>query len=1419
MWKLYQNDPDYYKPRKLGVAYKDLQVYGDAMDTDYQTTVSNGVVKYARNMIKRITKRKQQNTFDILKPMEGLIKPGEVTVVLGRPGAGCTTFLKTIACHTDGFNVANDSVISYDGFTQKEIKQYLRGEVIYCAETDIHFPYLTVGQTLEFAALMKTPRNRPADISREQYAKQLVDVVMETYGLSHTINTKIGNDFVRGVSGGERKRVSLAEVSLVQASIQCWDNSTRGLDAATALEFIQSLKTSATTLNDTPLVAIYQCSQDAYNLFDKVIILYEGYQIYFGSSQHAAAYFQNMGFVCKDRQTIPDFLTSITNPAERMVKPGFEHKVPHTPREFYRHWRRSSERQFLLEEIDKYLDYCLILNYKLKIFKAMQAQKSKHTNSKSPYTVSLPMQVRYIIKRNFNRIKGAPSIPIVTVLGNIALSLILASVFYNLEPKTDSFYHRTAVIYYSMLINSYSSVLEIYNIYETRPIQQKHREYALYSPAADAIGSLVTDLPLKFISSCCFNLILYFIVNFKREPGAFFFYWLINFLSTLMMSHLFRTIGAFTKTLAEAMTPSSLLLYAMSRFTGFTMPLNYMLGWCKWIQYINPLSYVYEALIINEFHGRTFECSKFVPLGEGYPKSGNSTVCATLSAIPGSKVVDGDLYMKVALTYEWKHAWRNFGILLAYVIFLFFTTLFFVLYCQTAKSKGEVLVFKKGHFKGLKSVEEDEEAYMEDQIALESSSSTQVSDEKGMFDYADRKILQTSDVFHWRSLTYKLQIKGEERTILNGVDGWIMPGEVTALMGASGAGKTTLLNALSERLTVGVITSGSRMVNGCQLDNAFQRLIGYVQQQDLHLETSTVREALRFSAYLRQSRKVSKAEKEEYVEKIIELMEMEAYADAVVGVQGEGLNVEQRKRLTIAVELVARPKLLLFLDEPTSGLDSQTAWSICRLIRKLADHGQAILCTIHQPSSILLEEFDRLLFLQRGGETVYFGDLGYRCRTMIRYFERNGAPKCPPDANPAEWMLHVIGAAPGSHADKDYFQVWRESPEYLAVQYELNAMEHMNKGHEEEPKNATTLSRWRLRRDAKESRRTYAAPFWIQYYYVLTRLFQQYWRTPSYIYSKFAMGILCSMFNGFTFFKAKNTMQGLQNQMLSIFMLFAVMTTLAQQYVPMFVSQRDLYEAREQPSRTFSWFAFIAAQIISEIPYQIIVAAISFFVWYYPVGMYHNAGDAVEQRGALMWLAMTLMFVYSSTLAQMCISFNQLTNNAANVISFLVTVSMLFCGVIASKDFMPKFWVFLYRCNPLTYLISSMLSIGIGNSTVKCSKQEFLHFSPVQPGIQKCKDYMKPYISVAGGYLTNPEATESCEYCPMNKTNQYLSNINISIHNFGRDVGIFIAFIAFNIVMTVFLYWLVRVPKGNRRKHNHRWLARFSMFTGYVNQN
>jgi ATP-binding cassette subfamily G (WHITE) protein 2 (PDR) len=211
-------------------------------------------------------------------------------------------------------------------------------------------------------------------------------------------------------------------------------------------------------------------------------------------------------------------------------------------------------------------------------------------------------------------------------------------------------------------------------------------------------------------------------------------------------------------------------------------------------------------------------------------------------------------------------------------------------------------------------------------------------------------------------LCYDIKIKKDEtRRILDNVDGWVRLGALTALMGVSGAGKTTLLDVLAERVTVGVITR-EMLVDRRPRDSSFQRKTGYVQQQDIHLETSSVHEALRFSALMRQP-VGPREEKPAYVEEIVRLLDMEEYADATVGVPGEGLHVEQRKRLAIGVELAAKPQLLLFFDEPTSGLDSQTSWAICNLMEKLKNSGRTILCTIRQPSTMLFQRFDRLLFL------------------------------------------------------------------------------------------------------------------------------------------------------------------------------------------------------------------------------------------------------------------------------------------------------------------------------------------------------------------------------------------------------------------------------------------------------------------------
>ena len=294
---------------------------------------------------------------------------------------------------------------------------------------------------------------------------------------------------------------------------------------------------------------------------------------------------------------------------------------------------------------------------------------------------------------------------------------------------------------------------------------------------------------------------------------------------------------------------------------------------------------------------------------------------------------------------------------------------------------------------------------------------------------------------------------------------------------------------------MGVVT-GEVLVDGQQRDVSFQRKTGYVQQQDVHLQTSTVREALRFSAVLRQPHHVLLEEKYGYVEEVLKLLDMSAYGDAVVGLPGNGLNVEQRKRLTIGVELVAKPALLLFLDEPTSGLDSQTSWNILQLLRKLTEHGQAILCTIHQPSAQLFEQFDRLLFLAKGGKTVYFGPVGKESRTLMGYFVRNGASPCLRGENPAEWMLNAIGASRGSSTTVDWHQTWKNSPELALVHEELARIKYERPNEVEVDASKVVYTE-------------FAAPYRVQLSAVLFRVSQQYWRTPSYIWPKFFLCGAC----------------------------------------------------------------------------------------------------------------------------------------------------------------------------------------------------------------------------------------------------------------------------------------------------------------------
>ena len=496
------------RQRRAGFTFKDLNVSGTGAALQFQKNVGSAFMLPLRLREEFGHPPEKQ----ILRNFNGCVRQGEMLIVLGRPGSGCSTFLKSVCGEVNGLDVSEKSVIHYNGIPQKDFIKGFKGDVVYNQENEKHFPHLLVGQTLEFAAAARTPSNRVLDVPREAFSKHMAAVVMNIFGLAHTRNTKVGNDFVRGVSGGERKRVSIAEMALAGSPIAAWDNSTRGLDAATALEFVRSLKVASDIGGMTQAVAIYQASQSIYDIFDKAIVLYEGRQIYFGPAKAARAYFEGQGWYCPPRQTTGDFLTSVTNPQERQVREGSENKVPRTSEDFESYWLRSPEFKASSRDIDEYeQEHPIGAGGDLQAFQESHHQaQAKHVRPKSPYTISIPMQVRLCTVRAYQRLWNDKASTISTIFGQIAQALIIGSIFYGTPLSTGSFFAKGSVLFFAVLLNALQSIVEINSLYEQRPIVEKHASFAFYHPFTEALAGIVSDIPVKFaVATCEYHILLF----------------------------------------------------------------------------------------------------------------------------------------------------------------------------------------------------------------------------------------------------------------------------------------------------------------------------------------------------------------------------------------------------------------------------------------------------------------------------------------------------------------------------------------------------------------------------------------------------------------------------------------------------------------------------------------------------------------------------------------------------------------------------------------------------------------------------------------------------------------------------------------------------------------------------------------------
>ncbi|KAJ9132432.1 ABC transporter G family member 11 [Pleurostoma richardsiae] len=1341
------------RPKHIGVYWDGFTVKGMGGFSNFVKTFPDAFVDFfdvITPVMHMLGLGKKGTERTLLDSFRGVCKPGEMILVLGKPGSGCTTFLKSIANQRYGFTSITGDV-RYGPFTAKEFKQY-RGEAVYNAEDDLHHATLTVEQTLGFAIDTKTPKKLPAGMTKAEFKKQVITLMLKMFNIEHTRHTVVGGHFVRGVSGGERKRVSIAEMLVTNACVLSWDNSTRGLDASTALDFVRSLRIQTDLYKLSTFVSLYQASENIYNLFDKVLVIDSGKQVYFGPATEARRYFEGLGFEPRPRQTTPDYVTGCTDEFEREYAPGYsEENAPHDAETLEEAFKKS----YLSKRLDNEMaQYKAKLEEETKEYEdfRLAVKESKRGGAKgSVYGVGFHLQVWALMKRQFLLKMQDRFALTVSWLRSIVIAIVLGTLYLNLGKTSASAFSKGGLMFTALLFNAFQAFSELASTMTGRAIVNKHKAYAFHRPSALWIAQIFVDQAFAASQIMIFSIIVYFMTNLDRSAGAFFTFYLMILSGNIAMTLFFRLIACASPDFDWAVKYTVVLITFFITTSGYLIQYQSEHVWLRWIYWINVLGLAFSSMMENEFSRIDMTCTadSLIPSGPGYDDI-NHQVCTLAGSTAGTLAVSGSAYIEQGFSYSPSDLWRNWGIIMALIVFFLFSNVVLGEFVNFGMGGNTFKIFQKPNAerKALnEALERKREEHRKSKKAEEGS---------------DLKI-ESESILTWENLNYDVPVPGGTRRLLNNVFGYVKPGQLTALMGASGAGKTTLLDVLAGRKNIGVIT-GDVLVDGVKPGKQFQRSTSYAEQLDMHDPSQTVREALRFSADLRQPFETPRSEKYAYVEEIISLLEMEDIADAIIGSPEAGLTVEQRKRVTIGVELAAKPELLLFLDEPTSGLDSQSAYNIVRFLQKLARSGQAILCTIHQPNAALFENFDRLLLLQRGGRCVYFGDIGKDASVLRDYLRRHGAVAKDSD-NVAEFMLDAIGAGSSPRVgSRDWADIWDESPELANVKDAISQMKEAR------------LAAGRSANHALE--KEYASPLAHQLKVVIRRTNVSFWRSPNYLFTRLFNHVAIALITGLTFLNLDNSRTSLQNKVFVMFQVTVLPALVISQVEVMFHIKRLIF-FREQSSKMYSSFTFAASMVVAEMPYSLLCSVCFFLPLYYIPGL-----QAESSRAGYQFFMVLVCELFSVTLGQVLASLTPSAFISSQFDPLIMITFALFCGVTIPAPQMPGFWrAWLYQLDPFTRLIGGMVTTALHGLRVVCKPAELNAFSA--PAGQTCGEYMQAFFSAGGpGYITDDNATR-CEYCAYGVGDEFYEPLGLSFGHRWRDLGIFIAFFGSNLIIMV----------------------------------
>lgn len=494
-----------------------------------------------------------------------------------------------------------DGRITYSGgLTPRDIQTRYRGDVAYMPEEDLHLPYLTVRQTLEFAFRCKQPDPRLVETS--------ISTLARVFGISHVLDTIVGDEHVRGISGGERKRLSCIETLATDAVVVAWDGSTRGLDAAATLDYARSLRILTDVARKATIVSLYQASEEVWELMDKVTLLAEGRVIFSGPIAEAKRYFvEELGYECGERRTTADFLTSVTNPGERRFRPGWEGRAPKGAVELEQAFIASRHYKALMEEVatsgrefgddDSTHDEgggkesgTPLSNFQT----ATQAQKARYVRPQSAYTIPFPQQVSLCLTRQLHHLRNTTASLAIRLINTVVNALVMGSLFWAQPATSAGAFSRGGFIFYTAVFLGWIQLAELGEAFSGRGVVERQRGFAFVRPSAVAVARMVVDLGVVFVQAGVFGGIVYWMAGMKRDLGAFATFLGFVYLLTVGLTALYRVFAALAGSYEVAVRYCGVTILVYIVFGGYTLPVDTMMRdapWFGWIAVCPPLIY------------------------------------------------------------------------------------------------------------------------------------------------------------------------------------------------------------------------------------------------------------------------------------------------------------------------------------------------------------------------------------------------------------------------------------------------------------------------------------------------------------------------------------------------------------------------------------------------------------------------------------------------------------------------------------------------------------------------------------------------------------------------------------------------------------------------------------------------------------